>query len=176
VRNYACFEQEEFMTFTAIDFETATGSPNSACAVGIVTVECGEIVEQYSTLIQPPGNTYWRRFTEEIHGIGWRDTLNAPTFADLYPEIRKRLQNRLLVAHFAQFDRDVLQATMAYHNLDYETLALSGWACTCEIYRAKGYKPANLAACCARNDIDLNHHDALSDALACAKLYLLRSV
>ncbi len=162
------------MDFVAIDFETATGSASSACAIGIVTVEGGEIVEQYATLIQPPGNAYWRRFTEEIHGIGWRDTLNAPTFADLYPEIGKRLQGRLLVAHNARFDRGVLQATMAHHGLGYENLALAGWACTCEIYRAKGYKPANLAACCARHDIPLNHHDALSDALACAKLYLLR--
>ena len=33
------------MTFTAIDFETATGHPESACAIGIVTVENGIIVE-----------------------------------------------------------------------------------------------------------------------------------
>ena len=34
----------------------------------------------------------------------------------------------------------------------------------------------DLATCCARHGIPLNHHDALSDALACAKLYLLRSI
>lgn len=44
------------MTFTAIDFETATGHPESACAVGIVMVEEGVIVDEYYTLIQPPNN------------------------------------------------------------------------------------------------------------------------
>ena len=44
------------MTFTAIDFETATSKHNSACSVGIVTVENGIIVDEYQTLIQPPKN------------------------------------------------------------------------------------------------------------------------
>ena len=176
MRNHACFEQEEFMTFTAIDFETATGSRNSACAVGIVTVECGEIVDQYSTLIQPPGNEYWYQ-NIAVHGIRPADTANAPTFAELYPEIRLRLRGRTLVAHNESFDRRVLQATMAHHGLDYADLELSDpWECTVRINRAKGYRPNDLATCCTRHNIPLNHHEALSDALACAKLYLLRSV
>lgn len=56
------------MTFTAIDFETATGHPHSACAVGIVTVEDGIITEEYYTLIQPPDNEYWYR-NVMVHGI-----------------------------------------------------------------------------------------------------------
>lgn len=159
------------MTFTAIDFETATGYRNSACAVGIVTVEEGMIVEKYYSLIQPPENQIWRRFTD-IHGISWRDTLNALTFADLYPEIRRRLYGRTLVAHNAGFDRGVLQQTMAFHGLDYSDLQVPEWKCTLEIYRSKGFRPANLAACCNRLGIELNHHEALSDALACARLFL----
>lgn len=41
------------MNFAAIDFETATGRRNSACAVGIVTVEDGEIIDKYYSLIRP---------------------------------------------------------------------------------------------------------------------------
>jgi len=44
------------MTFTAIDFETATANQNSACAVGIVTVEQGIITNEFYSLIQPPQN------------------------------------------------------------------------------------------------------------------------
>jgi len=43
-------------TFTAIDFETATGNRNSACAVGIVPVENGKITKEYYVIIQPPDN------------------------------------------------------------------------------------------------------------------------
>ncbi len=163
------------MNFTAIDFETATGYRNSACAVGMVTVENGKITEKYISLIQPPENRFWRRFTDEIHGISWRDTLNAPTFAELYPEISKRLFGRTLVAHNAKFDRDVLQQTMKHHGLDYPNLQLPDWECTLEIYRKKGFNPADLATCCNHLGIELNHHEALSDALACADLYLKRN-
>ncbi len=45
------------MNFVAIDFETAVGR-DSACAVDLVTVENGEIVEEYCQLIQPPVNRY----------------------------------------------------------------------------------------------------------------------
>ena len=162
------------MNFTAIDFETATPNHNSACAVGIVTVADGEIVGKYVSLIQPPENRIWGQFTK-IHGISWRDTLDAPTFAELYPEIRNRLFGRTLVAHNANFDRDVLQQTMKHHGLDYADLQLPDWKCTLEIYRNKGFKPADLATCCDRLGIELNHHEALSDAVACAELYLKRN-
>ena len=58
------------MTFTTIDFETATSNRNSACAVGIVTVENRIITEEYYTLIQPPNNEYNGSFkisTPKIH-------------------------------------------------------------------------------------------------------------
>ncbi len=35
------------LSFTAIDFETATANQNSACAVGLVVVEQGIIVDEF---------------------------------------------------------------------------------------------------------------------------------
>ena len=156
------------MTFTAIDFETAKGNRNSACAIGIITVESGKITEEYNVLIQPPDNDYfWKNI--EIHGITPEDTANKPNFKELYPEIKKRLQGKTLVAHNESFDRSVLQKTMAYYGLDYAELNLAKrWECTYRIYG----KALNI--CCQKYDIELNHHEALSDARACAKLYLRR--
>lgn len=163
------------MTFTAIDFETATGFAHSACAVGIVTVEDGAITEEYYALIQPPDNEYWYR-NVMVHGIKPVETLEKPTFDMLFPEIHKRLYGRKIVAHNESFDRNVLIKTMKYYGLYYDELEIANrWECTCRIYRAKGYKPANLKYCSERNGIELNHHEALSDARACAKLYLLHN-
>ncbi|WP_395064979.1 3'-5' exonuclease [Flavobacterium sp.] len=162
------------MTFTAIDFETATGHQESVCAVGIVTVNDGIITEEYYTLIQPPNNEYWYR-NIMVHGIKPIETLNEKTFDSLFPEIQKRLFGRKIVAHNEVFDRNVLMKTMKYYGLYYDELEIPmRWECTCKIYRAKGYKPANLKNCADLNNIQLNHHEALSDARACAKLYLLR--
>jgi DNA polymerase-3 subunit epsilon len=160
--------------FVAIDFETATGYRNSACAVGIVTVKNGVIIDKFYSLIQPPENTYWWR-NIQVHKIKPADTLTAPNFGKLYPKIKELIQNKVIVAHNEAFDRSVLAHTMESYDLDYEELNLAyKWECTVKIYRAKGYKPANLKACCERNDIELNHHEALSDAVACAKLFLLK--
>lgn len=159
-------------SFTAIDFETAI--LNHICAVGIVTVENGKIIDEFHSLIQPPDNEYnWHNI--QVHGITEKDTADAPFFDKVYPEIKKRLIGKTVVAHNESFDRSVLQKTMQLYRLDYSELDLpERWECTLKIYRAKSYTPASLDACCKIQEIELNHHKALSDARACAMLYLKR--
>jgi len=160
------------MTFTAIDFETATAF--HPCSVGIVTVENGIVVDEFVTLIKPPDNLY-SPFTIQVHGIYPSDTIRAKNFLQVFPEIQKRLQNRVVVAHNESFDRNVLSKSMAYYGLDYADLNIgSRWECTVKIYKAKGLKPTKLSDCCRVMNIQLNHHEALSDARACARLYLMK--
>jgi len=162
------------MDFVAIDFETANGKRDSACAVGIVTVKGGEIVDEYYTLIKPPGNDYhWGCI--RVHGIKPEDTLNEKTFAEVYPEFASKLQGQVMIAHNAPFDRAVLKASMDGAGFRYSDLKINDkWQCTVQIYRKKGYKRCGLSACCERLGIQLEHHQALSDARACAELYLRR--
>ncbi|MEY2869188.1 MAG: hypothetical protein RIR01_1671 [Bacteroidota bacterium] len=160
------------MTFTAIDFETATSF--HPCSVGIVTVENGIVVDEFVTLIQPPNNLY-NPYTIQVHGIYPSDTARAGNFLQVFPEIQKRLQNRVVVAHNESFDRNVLTKSMVYYGLDYADLNIANrWECTVKIYKAKGIKPTKLSDCCREMNISLNHHEALSDARACAQLYLMR--
>ena len=158
-------------SFIAIDFETAIG--HHICSVGIVTVEDGKIVDEFHALIQPPNNEYnWHNV--KVHGITESDTMNVSLFDGVYPEIKKRIAGKKIVAHNESFDRNVLTKTMVDYNLDYSDLDIpEKWECTLIIYRAKGYKPAKLNACCEIHNIEIKHHDALSDARACAKLYLI---
>lgn len=161
------------MNFAAIDFETATASRNSACAVGIVSVRNSIIVDEFHILIQPPYNEYnWHNIN--VHGIRPSDTIQAPTFAQIYPKLRERLKGNMVVAHNESFDRSVLLRTMEYYQLDYNELELSKrWECTMKMYKAKGFTSSKLDYCCRQMRIQLNHHEALSDARACAKLYLM---
>jgi DNA polymerase-3 subunit epsilon len=160
------------MNFTAIDFETATAF--HPCSVGIVTVENGIIVDEFVSLIKPPRNEY-SPFTIAVHGIYPRDTINAKSFSQVFPEIQKRLQNRIIVAHNERFDRNVLMKSMALYGLNYDNLNIGDrWQCTVKIYKAKGLKPTKLSDCCREMKIALNHHEALSDARACAKLFLMK--
>ena len=160
------------MTFTAIDFETATYHGHSACAVGIVTVEHDVITDEFYTLIQPPQNFY-SYHNIRVHGITPAHTQDVGTFDEHYVEIYKRLLHRKVVAHNESFDRSVLRQCIAHYGLSSQGLFLhKNWECTVKISRSLGYAPNKLSDCCARFNIPLQHHEALSDARACAKLYL----
>ncbi len=149
-------------SFTAIDFETAHGKRWSICQVGLVRVENGLVTEEYSSLVQPPNNFYWDNFID-IHGITPEMTANAPTFDIVWKEMERFIKNQDVVAHngFA-FDFNCLSQTLEYY--DVETPVYTGH-CTYKIYGD------NLASLCERFNITLKHHDALSDAMACAELF-----
>jgi DNA polymerase-3 subunit epsilon len=158
-------------TFAAIDFETAKS--HHICSVGIVTFKEGVIIDEFHALIKPPNNDYnWHNI--QVHGITEEHTRFAPNFKHVYPEIKKRISGIVTVAHNEAFDRNVLLKTMKDYNISQSDLIMNNrWECTLKIYRKKGYKPAKLDACCKVHQITLKHHDALSDARACGKLFLI---
>jgi len=159
-------------SFTAIDFELATAAYNSVCSVGIVCVENGVIIAEFYSLVKPPRNEYmWQ--TTRVHGIKAKNTADAPSFEEIYPQIKQLLRGQKMVAHNEKFDREVLSKTMRFYGLDYRELRLPAmWECTSKIYKEKGFKKTKLNLCCDIMGIALNHHEALSDAKAAALLYL----
>lgn len=161
-------------SFAAIDFELATGVRNSVCSVGIVVVDKGVIVDEYYSLVKPPKNKYhWGN--SRVTKIYAKDTVNSPSFLDIYPEIKKRLKGRKMVAHNEGFDRNVLQVVMEYYELKYSELKLpKKWEDTVVIFQEKGTKSAKLNNLSKEYGVEITHHNALSDARATALLYLLR--
>lgn len=149
-------------SFTAIDFETAQGYRWSICQVGIVRVENGVIKDQLSVLVQPPDNYYWSNLIA-IHGITPNLTWKAQTFDRVWEQIAPFIINQNVVAHNGfSFDFQCLKQALEYYEKP-----VPGYKghCTYKIYRD------NLASLCRKYNIPLNHHDALSDARACAELY-----
>ena len=150
-------------SFTAIDFETAQGYRWSICQVGLIRIEKGIITKELNILVQPPNNYYWSRFTD-IHGISAQDTFKSPTFDVVWNQIEPYITNENVIAHNGfGFDFPVLSNTLEYYGLS--TPAYNKF-CTYKIYKS------NLADLCIEHKIPLNHHDALSDARACAELFL----
>jgi DNA polymerase-3 subunit epsilon len=162
--------QMKVPNFTAIDFETGSGYRNSVCQVGLVRVERGIIIETYSSLIRPPDNFIRPDWTESIHGISPEDTTHAPPFAESYPRWRHFVEGQTLVAHSAKFDMGCLAACLE----EFCGIAADFDAyCTCDTWRGT-FDSASLDACCAALGVTLtNHHNALADAEACARLFLL---
>ena len=155
-------------TFVAIDFETADFRADSACAVGLVRVERLRIVAKEVVLIRPPRPRV--HFTS-IHGITWPMVREAPTFAEIWPRLAPLLDGaRVLVAHNASFDRKVLHSCCAAAHLP---IPDQPFLCTVHISRKRWeQRPNNLPSVCARLGIALKHHDAGSDAEACARILI----
>lgn len=153
----------EKLNFVAIDFETMTPELTSACAIGLVKVIDGVIFQKYYSLIKPIPDSRVERNTF-VHGITDDMVANAPTFDDLFPQIKMFISDFPIVCHNSSTDMNVLSCCMEYYKLD----GLKGNDCidTHSLYN-KGLKE-----CCDENGIQFRHHDALEDAEACAKLYL----
>ncbi len=155
--------------FTAIDFETANYPRASACAVAVVRVRDGEIADSWYTLLKPPpGMEILRSFTA-IHGITNAQVGQAPTFDAAWPALRDFIGDDTLVAHNAPFDRGVLRACLDYYGIDFPT---PRFECTVVLSRRAWPSLGNhrLDTVSAHLGISLRHHEALSDAMACARI------
>jgi DNA polymerase-3 subunit epsilon len=159
---------EKFLNFTAIDFETGNGNPNSVCQVGLVKVENGVITDEFSSFIKPPNNFIRNDWSETIHKIYPEDTANASPFKESYSQWKHFVENQVLVAHNAAFDMACLNKCLKEFcdlEIDFK------YYCTFKIWRG-AFEKTRLDVCCKNLGIPLNHHEALSDARACAKLFL----
>lgn len=156
------------MKFVAIDFETADFRPDSACAVALVRVEDNQIVAKTHALIRPPRARF--QFTY-IHGIKWEHVKDEPPFSEVWPTMAEYWQGvDHFVAHNAPFDKGVLQACCTAAGLVMPALT---FRCTVKLARQTWKLPSNkLNLVCEHLQIPLNHHNALSDAEACAKIVI----
>jgi len=159
------------MKFTVIDFETANSKRSSACAVGIVVVENGHVIEELAYYIQPE-DMYFSSMNIAIHGIRPDDVKDAPTFDVFYEDIfKKYLENQLVVAHNASFDMSVLRASLDVYNLPYPTL---DYLCTVKLSQKLWPDLPRHSLDVVSNFLNFKfkHHDAYDDARACANIVL----
>jgi DNA polymerase-3 subunit epsilon len=154
------------MKIVAIDFETADFGADSACALGIVSIEDGQITRTDARLIKPPRDKFVFTY---IHGITWDHVKGEAEFGDVWDDFREHwIDADYLVAHNAPFDRKVLYTCCLKAGMPKPE---TPFACTVRIARTHWkFKPANLAYVSGQLGIALKHHDAGSDALACATI------
>lgn len=154
--------------FAAIDFETANHSADSACAVGVVIVEHGRIVARLCERIRPPSRHF--SFTY-IHGLSWADVEDAHCFDAVWADIARELAGiEFLAAHNAPFDKGVLGACCFTYGLP---VPVQPFVCTVRLARAQwNLRPTKLPDVCRHLGIELRHHQADSDAEACARIVI----
>ncbi len=159
------------MAIVAIDFETSGYSAESACSLGMARIENGRVSATWQHLICPPSKKVY--FTE-IHGLTWSMLKDQPVFSELWPEIVSFTADAaFFLAHNASFDRNVLWACCAAAGVQAPAASF-----LCTLKGARKVKAqltlpdCRLDTVCRHFGIQLEHHQALSDALGAAEIYL----
>lgn len=160
------------MRLVAIDFETANAMPESACSVGFIVFDEGVEIDSFYTLIKPKkqhGQFHWGNIS--IHGIRPQDVDGAPGFDEVYKRIKPYFEDSVFVAHNADFDMRVFAKCCFAWDLPLPDLRYF-----CSVKLAKTMFPYlkhhRLNDCCQYIGIELDHHNAKSDAEACGQIVL----
>ncbi|HEX9208235.1 MAG TPA: exonuclease domain-containing protein [Steroidobacteraceae bacterium] len=146
-----------------VDLETTGGlaAHHRIIEVGIVLLEDGAVVEEWSTLVQPG-----LRIPPSIAaftGIDDAMVADAPRFEDVAVEVRRRLEGRLFVAHNARFDYGFLRTEFRRLGVRFAAPVL----CTVRLSRAlyAGHARHNLDTLIERFGLSCTaRHRALGDA------------
>ncbi len=158
------------MKYIALDFEAGNRLCISACSIGLAYYEDDRLIERQSFLIQPPaeaGKFDW--CAVKIHGIKRAQLVNEPTFPEIWKQIAPRFEGAVLVCHNAAYDTRVLCECLAHYGLPRPQCS---YLCTVVLSRKVwpdlGRYRLNLMA--ERLQLQLNHHEASSDAYACGEI------
>ena len=155
--------------FVVFDVETPNRMNNRISAIGITVIEDGIITDEFYSLVNP--ESYFDYFNTMLTGIDEDMVAAAPDFAELWEQIEPLMSSGMLVAHNAVFDLGVLKKCLQDYNIDWRPY--TRYLCTVQIGRRNlpgiSHKLNDL---CDYYGIDLRHHQADSDSLACAEILL----
>ena len=157
------------LNFTAIDFETANGSRASACALGMVKVRSGQIVERKHWFLRPTDGGGFRQRNIDVHGITEAMVAGAPTWAQVHSEVAAFIDDDAVIAHNAAFDLGVFAQTC-----ESAGIASAPYRSGCSVKLAQSLLPLENhklpTVHAALGFGSFQHHDGLADAEACANI------
>lgn len=160
-------------TFVAIDVETANRQPTSICAIGAVKVVGGVVTDRFYELVRPEPDHYeW--MCQRVHGLGHEDTDTARCFGHVWRDLARMIGDLPLVAHNKRFDENCLRQACRMYQIDWPDNPFH-----CTLAQARRTIPRQLIGSYALDVLAdflaipfTDHHNALADAEACAKIAL----
>ena len=155
-------------TYVVFDVETPNSRNDRMSAIGLVIVQEGEETKHFYSLVNPECS--FDAFNISLTGITPRMVRDQPSFPVLWQLLQPLMERGILCAHNAPFDLGVLGRCLLDYGIEWEPRR--DYVCTCQIGRrllpqAPNHRLNTLAELL---DLPLQHHNALSDARACAGL------
>ena len=158
------------MEFLTIDFEVASRYEYSPCSVAIYKFTEDSCTKVYSTLINS-GDVFFDPQLVKLHGITEDMVKNAPSIYNVLNDICKIIKDKFIFAHNATYDILKIIKGCNEYNIDIPNfkyadslmIAKRSW---------KGLINYKLDTISESLNIELKHHNADSDAIACGKIVL----
>lgn len=156
--------------YSFIDIETPNRLNNRICSIGIEkTDDRGEVLFSKHYYVNPEQD--FDNYAMRVHGITPSQVVNEPTFLEHWNnEISSIISNSTLVAHNASFDLNVLGKTLDSYLIDKPKIRFVDTVDMARHYlNLENYQ---LPTLCSYFGIELaDHHNALSDAAACRRVF-----
>lgn len=154
--------------FITIDFETASRYEYSPCSVSLYEFNEEKYSKLLSTLINP-GDVFFDPHLTNLHGITKDMVKSAPSINIILQKICDLIGNKFIFAHNASFDISKLVQGCNLYNIDipYFEYADSLMVAKRTWPNLINYK---LDTVCDYLNIELNHHNADSDSVACGQI------
>lgn len=157
------------MDFVAIDLEKLDDSQLSICEIGMVKFKNGKYVDEFHSYIKPAEGLRRNSFgRKDLKHITDNMLLSAPTFSEIYNEIKDFVNGALLVCHHKAADLNYLY----YNEKEYGLSGLYTKYIDTKDICNQGLKELYQAIFGRQME---NHHYALDDAKHTAEVLLALS-
>ncbi len=158
------------MKYVVFDVETPNAKNDRMSSIGVVIIENGKLSKKFYSLVNP--ETYFNGFNVALTGISAESVADTPSFPQIFAKIKPHIDGAILVAHNASFDMSVLSKCLSAYGIFWRDSV--DYVCTCKMARRilPELPSRKLNCLCDYFGIELDHHNALSDAMAAAKILL----
>jgi DNA polymerase III subunit epsilon len=176
------------VVYWSLDLETGgfNARTDALIAVGMVPIRDGiiRLGEAYRTLVQPADGRAVDPGSIRAHQLVWGEIREAPSLSEVLPEVDRRLREGVMLVHHRSIDLAFLRRAYAETGMRWpaprvvDTVDLLVKAAKRRRF-AHPEMPDDLPALnlsAARRELDLpdyQAHDALTDAVATAELFLV---
>ncbi len=152
---------DEHVVFVDLETTGATATHDRITEVGVIEVNHGRLVSEWSTLVNPGMSI--PPMIQALTGITNKMVAPAPVFGDIQRELLQRLEGKLFIAHNARFDYGFLKNEFSRCGVTFNARVL----CTVKLSRKLYPQHArhNLDTLLERHALDCEaRHRALGDA------------
>ena len=176
------------VVYWSLDLETGgfNAKTDALIAVGMVPIREGivRLGEAYRTLVKPVGGRAVDPASIRAHQLVWGEIREAPPLSEVLPEVERRLKEGVMLVHHRSIDVAFLRRAFAETRMKWPSPRIVDTVDLLVKVAKRGrlahpempddLPAVNLTA--ARRELDLpdyQAHDALTDAVATAELFLV---